>query len=55
MDVERHVVAQDNIQIVTSVDEIPAALYTVAGKFFSRFDKVKCEFVSNIREQFPDD
>lgn len=27
----------------------------VAGKFFRRFDRHKCTFVSNIKEYFPDD
>lgn len=34
------------------VDEDP---FVYAGKFFKRFDRDTCEFVSNIKEQFPDD
>lgn len=26
-----------------------------AGKFFKRFDRKTCKFVSNIKEFFPDD
>lgn len=53
--VDRHVIVQDNIRIITDASRIPENLFCVAGKFFKRFDREKCEFVSNIREMFPDD
>lgn len=52
---DRHVVAQDNVEIITDEDEIPPELFNVAGKFFKRFDKETCTFVSNIKEFYPDD
>ncbi|KAF7561970.1 hypothetical protein G7046_g2148 [Stylonectria norvegica] len=52
---ERHVVAEDNIMIIRDADEIPASLFSLAGKFFKRFDYTECSFVSNIKEQYPDD
>lgn len=46
-------VAEENIEIVR--DEPVTALLTIAGEFFKRWDgEAKC-FVSNIRDQYPDD
>ena len=46
-------VAEENIEIVEP--EIPHSLMGLAGKFFKRWDKDNREFVSNIREEYPDD
>ncbi|KAH8769214.1 hypothetical protein F5883DRAFT_66641 [Diaporthe sp. PMI_573] len=54
-DHDRHVVAQDRIEIVRDPRLIPDALMQMAGKFFKRFDRKTCTFVSNIKEYFPDD
>lgn len=54
-DHDRHVVAQDRIEIIRNPELIPDALMQVAGKFFKRFDRKTCTFVSNIKEYFPDD
>jgi len=53
--VDRHVVSQDNIEIVQDPSLIPETLFFLAGKFFKRFDRNTCSFVSNIKEFFPDD
>ena len=53
--VDRHVVSQDNMEIITNPDLIPDTLFFLAGKFFKRFERETCSFVSNIREFFPDD
>ncbi len=53
--VDRHVVAQENVRIITDPQLIPLKLFFLAGKFFKRFDWETCSFVSNIRELFPDD
>ncbi|ERT02645.1 hypothetical protein HMPREF1624_00946 [Sporothrix schenckii ATCC 58251] len=53
--VERQVVAQRNIEIVTDPDLVPEALMFLAGKHFKRFDRSTCTFVSNLREFYPDD
>ena len=47
--------AQQNIEIITEPSHIPASLFFLAGKFFKRFDKETCTFVSNIKEFYPDD
>ncbi|KAM0231046.1 hypothetical protein ACHAPO_008876 [Fusarium lateritium] len=52
---ERHVVAEDNIVLIEDPSEIPDSLFRQAGKFFKRFDAETCTFVSNIKEQYPDD
>ncbi|SPQ25838.1 47cb8961-1e19-4e5d-82f0-57f1d26499a2 [Thermothielavioides terrestris] len=53
--VDRLRVAQENVVIVTDPSLIPDELFFVAGKFFRRFDRETCTFVSNIRESYPDD
>ncbi|KAK7428702.1 hypothetical protein QQZ08_004796 [Neonectria magnoliae] len=52
---ERHVVAEDNIVLIQNADEVPERMFPLAGKFFKRFDATTCTFVSNIKEQYPDD
>ena len=47
--------SQDNIEIITDASLIPDVLFFQAGKFFKRFDRETCSFVSNIKEFFPDD
>ncbi|MCJ1390840.1 hypothetical protein MMC18_003701 [Xylographa bjoerkii] len=46
-------VAEENIEIVTP--EIPHNLMPLAGKHFKRWDKQKRRFVSNIKDEYPDD
>lgn len=52
---ERYIAAEDNIELVRDPDLIADHEFFYAGKFFKRFDRENCRFVSNIREQFPDD
>lgn len=52
---DRSVVSQDAIDIIYEPKVIPATLMDIAGKFFRRFDRSRCTFVSNIKEYFPDD
>lgn len=52
---ERHVVAEDNIVLIDDPEHIPESIFPTAGRFFKRFDRATCTFVSNIREQYPDD
>lgn len=53
--VDRHVVAQANVEIITDPALIPEELFFLAGKFFKRFDRETCTFVSNVKEFYPDD
>ncbi|KAL2864864.1 Hemimethylated DNA-binding protein YccV like-domain-containing protein [Aspergillus lucknowensis] len=49
-------VAEENVQIITSdVSELPPALVAVAGKYFKRWESTSREFVSNIKDEYPDD
>lgn len=43
------------MEIITNPDLIPDSLFYLAGKFFKRFDRTTCTFVSNLREYYPDD
>jgi F-box protein 21 len=46
-------VAEENIEIFKP--EVPVSLMSLAGRFFKRWDKEKREFVSNIRDEYPED
>ena len=52
---ERYIATEDNIELVRDPEVIRDYEFVYAGKYFKRFDRETCRFVSNIREQFPDD
>ncbi|TWU78124.1 hypothetical protein ED733_007335 [Metarhizium rileyi] len=52
---EPHVVAADNIELIHDSTNINDSMFPMAGKFFRRFDPELCRFVSNIKEEYPDD
>lgn len=52
---DRVKVAQESIEIIKEPARIPESLMYMAGKFFKRFDRDECRFVSNINELYPDD
>ena len=46
-------VAEENIEIIEP--ELPVSLMGLAGKFFKRWDQKERVFVSNIRDEYPED
>ncbi|KZF26066.1 hemimethylated DNA binding domain-containing protein [Xylona heveae TC161] len=46
-------VAEENMQIITP--EVPYSLLPLAGRYFKRWDKENRVFVSNIKDEYPDD
>ncbi|CZR57399.1 uncharacterized protein PAC_07288 [Phialocephala subalpina] len=46
-------VAEENIEVIEP--EVPSTLMSLAGKFFKRWDKENRIFVSNIRDEYPED
>ena len=49
-------VAEENIEIIKpDISMIPPTLVVLAGKYFKRFDSEKWRFVSNVRDEYPDD
>jgi len=46
-------VAEENIEIIRP--EFPSSLMSLAGRFFKRWDKEERVFVSNIRDEYPED
>lgn len=48
-------IAESNIEIVGDPRAVEEDPFLYAGKYFKRFDKETCTFVSNNREQYPDD
>ena len=49
-------VAEENVEIITpDLFELPRTLVETAGKHFKRWDGCSHIFVSNIRDEYPDD
>ncbi|KAJ5594558.1 uncharacterized protein N7459_000766 [Penicillium hispanicum] len=49
-------VAEENIELVLpQVTELPQSLVAIAGKHFKRWDEAARAFVSNVRDEYPDD
>jgi len=46
-------VAEENIEVIQP--DVPISLMGLAGKFFKRWDEGKRYFVSNIRDEYPED
>lgn len=46
--------AEENIEVTTAGDINPA-LMGIAGQHFKRFDNLSKTFISNIRDEYPDD
>lgn len=46
-------VAEENIEVIEP--EVPFTLMSLAGKFFKRWDKENRVFMSNIRDEYPED
>jgi F-box protein 21 len=45
-------VAEEYMEIIT---DVPKSLMSLAGRYFKRWDEETHVFVSNIRDEFPDD
>lgn len=49
-------VAEENIELILpQMIELPPSLMTIAGKHFKRWDETTRSFVSNVRDEYPDD
>ena len=46
-------VAEENIELLKQM--VPYSLMPLAGRYFKRWDKVANCFVSNIKDEYPDD
>lgn len=52
---EPNIIAADNIELIDDFRDTDGNMFPMAGKFFRRFDPESCRFVSNMKEQYPDD
>ncbi|KAE8308693.1 Hemimethylated DNA-binding protein YccV like-domain-containing protein [Aspergillus transmontanensis] len=49
-------VAEENIELLTpNITELPTTLTAIAGRHFKRWDEETRTFVSNIKDEYPDD
>jgi F-box protein 21 len=49
-------VAEENIGIILPrFTELPKSLTAIAGKHFKRWDETERVFVSNMKDEYPDD
>ncbi|KAM0456864.1 hypothetical protein ACHAPV_007155 [Trichoderma viride] len=52
---EPHIVSIRNVDPISDPTLVTEDMFPTAGKYFKRFDAAACKFVSNIREEFPQD
>lgn len=47
----------NNLELITDLDPdmVTSTWFERAGLYFKRFDRSTCSFVSNIKEEYPDD
>lgn len=49
-------VAEENIELILpQMENLPLSLTMIAGKHFKRWDEATRAFVSNVRDEYPDD
>lgn len=49
-------VAEENIELIASpFNELPRSLISIAGRHFKQWDVQTQSFVSNIRDEYPND
>jgi F-box protein 21 len=48
-------VAASSLEIVNDADLVKEDMFPLAGRYFKRFDRETCTFISNVKEQFPED
>jgi F-box protein 21 len=49
-------VAEENIETLDlEISQLPHALVNLAGRYFKRWDGTTRMFVSNVRDEYPDD
>ena len=51
----KFLVRQQNIERVHDPEMVTPTLMEQAGRYFRKFNKQNCAFMSNIREMYPDD
>ncbi|KAH8819596.1 Hemimethylated DNA-binding protein YccV like-domain-containing protein [Xylogone sp. PMI_703] len=51
-DTSMRYVAEENVEIM---EEMPESLESLAGRYFKRWDKRRHVFISNIRDEYPED
>jgi F-box protein 21 len=49
------VIAEENVELIDDPELVLGTPFIYAGKFFKRFDPETCRFISNLKEQYPDD
>ncbi|ATY64716.1 Cyclin-like F-box [Cordyceps militaris] len=50
---DEQVIAPKNLEIMNDASQVTDGMFPLAGKFFKRFDRQKCRFVSNVDEEYP--
>lgn len=49
-------VAEENIEVITpELYDLPRGLINIAGKHFKRWNAATGSFISNVRDEYPDD
>ncbi|KGQ10633.1 hypothetical protein BB8028_0002g09780 [Beauveria bassiana] len=50
---DEQVIAPGNLRVISDESRVTGGMFPLAGKYFKRFDREKCRFISNIDEEYP--
>ncbi|KAJ6783996.1 hypothetical protein PWT90_06907 [Aphanocladium album] len=50
---DERAIAPGNIQIIDDASKVTGLMFPLAGKYFKRFDRDNCRFLSNVDEEYP--
>ncbi|OAA41592.1 Cyclin-like F-box [Beauveria brongniartii RCEF 3172] len=50
---DEQVIAPGNLRVIDDESRVTGGMFPLAGKYFKRFDREKCRFISNIDEEYP--
>lgn len=50
---DERVVAPGNLRLVNDESQVTGRMFPLSGRYFKRFDRENCRFISNVDEDYP--
>ncbi|TQV98269.1 hypothetical protein V2A60_007976 [Cordyceps javanica] len=50
---DEQVIAPGNLEVIQDESKVTDSMFPLAGKYFKRFDRDQCRFISNVDEEYP--
>lgn len=50
---DERIIAPGNLEVIDDESRVTRHMFPLAGKYFKRFDRESCRFISNIDEEYP--